>query len=214
MRDENELRRVIERARAEINQGRAPLALRHLGEIRRDVEDSGILSLAAQHQLAFAEALATNCDPAAEDEFQDAVQQVTNLPDRDPLLEMRAHEHYARCLCQKKRRSLALKEYELAKKLAVEFGLPEDRARMQLCLMSIMLEIDEDPRVNDFRNLKKVVKDADFTWQEQLAALMQYLGESEVQEAGLQVARKRGSEEYFQSLLKSLREEQRNEISG
>ena len=214
MRDENELWRIIDSARAEINQGRAPLALRHLGEIRRDVEDSKNSLLSAHQQLAFAEGLAGTCDPSSETEFQDALHQVSNLLDRDPLLELRANEHYARCLCHKGRRSLALQHYESAKKLAIEFGLPEDRARLQMCLISITLEIDADPRLAGFRNLKKAAMDADYTWQEQLAALMQYLGESEILEKGLLAARQYGSVEYFRHLLKSLREEQRDEIPG
>src|SRR4029077_4234582 len=174
-----------------------PLARRHLGEIRREVEQHCDASLSAHHQLAFAEALAASYDPSSESEFEDAVRHVSDLPERDPLLEMRAHEHYARCLRHKGRLSLALQHYESAKKLAVEFGLREDRARLQMSLVSINLEIDKDPRVENFRNLKKIARDVDYTWQEQLAAVTLFLGESESGEIGLLAARDRGSMEYF-----------------
>jgi hypothetical protein len=211
MRDENELWAAIDRARSQINQGKGPLAVRYLGEIRRDVEDSGNPQMSAHHQLAFAEALATNCDRSAELEFQEAVEQVSNLPERDGPLELRAREHHGNCLCRKGRRSLAMREYELAKKLAIEFGSAEDRARIQMSLISITLEIDKeeidkDPRAPDFRNLKNAAKDGDCTWQEQLGAWFRHLGDSEA-DTGLSFARERGSVDYFRGLLKSMREE-------
>lgn len=203
MRDENELWAVIERARRSINQGKGALALRYLGDIRRDVEDSGNARLSAHHQLTFAEALATNCDPASETEFREAVRQVANLPERDGPLELRAHEHYADCLCRKGRRSLAMGEYERAKKLAIEFGSAEDRARIQMSLISIALEIDRDPLAPDFRNLKRAAKDEDYTSEEQLVLWFRYADGSE----DLVHARERGSVDYFRSLLKSMREQ-------
>jgi hypothetical protein len=206
MRDENELWAAIDRARCQINQGKGPLAVRYLGEIRRDVEDSGNPQLSAHHQLAIAEALATNCDPSAELEFREAVRQVSNLPERDGPLELRAHEHYADCLCRKGRRSLAMGEYELAKKLAIEFGSAEDRTRIQMSLISITLEIDKDARAPDFRNLKNAAKDGGRTWQEQLGAWFRYLGDSEA-DTGLCFARERGSVDYFRGLFKSMSEE-------
>lgn len=214
MKDEKQLLHVIELARAEINQQRAPLALRYLDGIRRDVENTGSAILSAEYQLAFSEALAAKNDPSSEAEFQEALQQVSNLPERNAFLEMRVHEHYARDLRQKGRRSNALKHLECAKGLAIELGLFEDSARIQMLHTSLTLEIDNDPRADSLRNLKRAAKDGDFTTREQLAAWSQYCGETEVKQEGLLEARERGSEEYFKDLLILVREEQRDEIAG
>ena len=214
MKDEKHLRHTIERARAEINQQRAPLALRYLDGIRRDVEDLGSPLLSAEYQLAFAEALAAKNDPASVTEFTDALQQISNLPEHDPLLEMRAHEHFARELRYKGRLLEALHHCEAAKKLAIESRLLEDSARIHMLHISVTLKIDQDPRLDNFRNLKLAARGGDFTPQEQLAAWFEYAGESEFKKEGLRAARMRGSVEDFQALLKSVGEEQQDEIRG
>jgi len=127
---------------------------------------------------------------------------------------MRAHEHFARDLRYKCRLKQALQHCESAKKLAVELRLHEDSARIQMLHISLTLKFDQDPRADVLQNLKQAAKDGDFTQQEQLASWFQYCGESEAKSEGLLAARKRGSVEYFRHILKSVREEQRNEIPG
>jgi hypothetical protein len=215
MRDEKQLRHAIQCARAEINQQRAPLALRYLGEIRRDAQDCGIPSLSAEYQLTFAEALAAKNDPASVTEFQDALLQISDLSEPSPLLEMRAHEHFARDLRRKGRLSQAHQHCESAKKLAVVSRLLDDSARIQLLHILITLEMDRDPQIDIFQNLKRVAKDDSFTPQEQLAAWFLFQGDkSEAKKDSLLAARKRGSEEYFRDVLKSVRDGQRDEIPG
>jgi len=212
MKDERQLRHVIDLARGEINQQRAPLARRYLDEINRDVEECRDPLLSAEYQLAYAEALAATNDPSSENEFQDALDKISNLPDRDPLLEMRCQEHFARHLRRIGRRCDALKHCESAKKLAVESRLFRDSARIQMLHILLTLEIDKSPQLPALQNLKQAARDGDFTPQEQLAAWMQYCGETVVKEQGLMFARGRGTVEYFRVLLKSVREEQRDGI--
>jgi hypothetical protein len=197
-----------------INQQKGALAQRHLSEIQRRVEDCAIPLLSAEHQLTFAEALAATKNPAAEAEFEDALRQIRNLPECDPILELRALEHFARCLRSQRKFSRALELYASAKKIAVESRLLEDSARVQLLHMTVTFEIDNEPQLHDFRSLKQAAKDGDFTAQEQLEIWLQYTGDSGTNEGGLLAARKRGSVEYFERLLKALREEQRDEIPG
>lgn len=92
------LQRAIDLARREINQQRPQLALRHLDDRRREALDCDDSLLLAQYQLARGEALATTNDPSAGTDFEDTLLQLSHLPDRDLLLEMRAHEHFARYL--------------------------------------------------------------------------------------------------------------------
>ena len=103
MIDEKQIRHVIELARTEINKQKPRLALEYLRRIQCDIEALRGTAVSAEHQLAYAEAFDAMNDPASEMEFEDAINQVSNLPDRDPLLEMRCHEHFA-ANCPKGRR--------------------------------------------------------------------------------------------------------------
>ena len=206
--NDGKLKHTLELARTEINRQNPHLALEYLKTVQRDVEDMAGSSAWAEHQLLSAEALSAYGDPAAETEFQEALQRISNLPVRDLGLEMRANEHFGNYLASfARRRSLARQHYESAKRVAVESSLPEDSARLQLFISKIDLEADQDPRLRSFQNLMKAAAELHSTAQEQLAAWTVYWSYDEQKKQGLVAARGAGiaSVEYFLGLLTSVK---------
>jgi hypothetical protein len=138
--DEN-LVHTLQIARAEVIRLRPHVALEHLRTILRNTEDMPGTSVWAEHQLIYAGALAATGDEASELEFERALERIRNLPTRDIQLEMRAHEDFADFLVRFAHRpSLARQHYESARQLAVEHGLHEPSARLQLRIIKIDLE--------------------------------------------------------------------------
>jgi len=143
---------------------------------------------------------------AARSEFEDAITRVTKLPERSLELELRAHEHFAMLLASSRLRSLARTHYEIAKKIAIEAGLREETARVQLSMMKNDFECDEDPRLASFKNLRNAAMNLGATAQQQLAAWLQYDGEAGQESYALVAARKghAASVEFFERLLRSV----------
>jgi hypothetical protein len=207
MADESNLRHILDLARAEINRQQPHLALPHLKTIWPDLDDFHETPLWAEAQLTYAEALAATNDPGAEAEFNEALKRISELPEPNPGLKMRAHEHLACHLARKRASSRAREHYHFAQKLAVDSGLEEDASRVHLCTIALDLESDQGAQRASFQNLKKAAAEYGATWKEQLLAWMRYLGELQEQERGLLNARQRGvaSVEYFHGVLSAIR---------
>lgn len=203
---------TLEIARAEVIRLRPHVALEHLRTILRDVEDMPETSVWAEHQLIYAGALAATGDPASELEFERALERICNLATRNIELEMRAHEDFADFLVRFPRRpSLARQHYQSARQLAVERGLHEPSARLQLRIIKIDLESDQDPLVPSFRRFMKLSAELNCTDQERLQAWILYSGDSQKTKRGLRAARHGSmpSDEYFRGLLASVRQGER-----
>jgi hypothetical protein len=207
MENQDRIKHILEIARQEINRQEPFLALEHLRNIQNDIEETPNTSNWAGHQLTFAEALAAMCDPSAESEFEEALRRIQNLAVRDRDMEMRVHEHYGRCLESVGRRSLALPHYQTAKQLAVECLFLEDSARIQLRIIRIGLELDNDPRLMSFHNLKKAAVESPCTHQEQLAAWMLFCDDASTKKRGLIAARHghAATVEYFRGVLRTVK---------
>lgn len=211
MRDEKDLRHIVQLARDEVNRQNAPLALQYLNEIRADIDEYAGTLVWAEHQLTFAETLASMRDPIlraeALPEFEEAARRVSNLPERHLELELRAHEHFAMFLASSRRRSVAKTHYELATRAAVEAGLKQETARVQLKMIKNDLECDESPLLPSLRNFRKAASEKGSTPQQQLAAWLLYVGENEELTHSLVAARKgpAASVEYFRDLLNSVK---------
>jgi hypothetical protein len=208
--DEKQLRHVLELARREIIASNRANAAEYLRSIRSEVENFEGTSVWAEHQLLFAGTFAMIGDPAAETEFQEALDRVTNLRERDPSLEMRVHDDLARYLeVFAHRPSVARQHNTSAKDLAIECALKEESAKFQLRIIKTDLETDEAPRIKSFHNLKKAAKELGCSFQKQLAAWILYCGAIQEDGRGSLAARKRddslASVGYFRGLLTSVR---------
>jgi len=204
MEDEEKLSRTLQLARDEIKRLNPTRAFEYLGAIEFDVCERRGTAIWAEHKLLFASALAETGNSAAKQEFDEALERIRNLPDRDLDLEMRIFEDYAKYLaCFEHRRSKAREYLQAAREIALKQGLLEDSARLQLKIIKIDLEIDEDPRKECFQNLKKAAKELGASFQKQLAAWVHYCTEDKNSSLGMIAARKKGiaSVGYFRGVL-------------
>ena len=210
MNDDEKLRRILNLARDAIIRLDAIRAVQYLKEIEQAVEDRKGTAIWAEHGLLSAGALAAAGNPAAEAEFEEALQRVLNLTDRDAGLEMRAYDDFAKFLAEFPHRRSRAREYnQSAWKVAVERGLREDSARLQLRITKIDLEIDGD-RVGlaDLQKLKQAARELGANYQIQLAAWFRHRGESH--ETGMLAARgsSAASVDYFKGLLISIKSDE------
>ncbi len=208
MDEEYELRHTLDLARTEIQRLRPFVALAHLNSIQARVEARPHTSISAEHRLLYAGVLAATGDEGAESEFRQALQDILDLPTRDIGLELRAHEDFGNYLRRFTRlRTLAREQYQLAKKLAVECKLFEDSARFELDIVSLDLEINQDPRLGCFGRFKKIATQLGSTFKQQLRAWFVFCGESGEQGSRLVAARKRSEppDGYFRGLLESVK---------
>lgn len=198
-------------AEGEVRRGKAPLALRLLKDIKSTVEAHPGTELSANHSLLVAEALAAKAlrnDDSAASFFEEALQQIANLPSRKLELEMRAHESYGQYLMSALHRcSAARMHLEAAKAIAVQWNLRERTAEIQLKLIRIDLEADKDPQLLNFGTLRRVASSGDQTPEEELAAWNQHLGLAGKISGSVRYARNEqsASEAYFRNLLDSVR---------
>jgi hypothetical protein len=209
---EQRQKHILELARKAIQELKPDLALEHLRGIRREVEDLPGTSISAEHQLLYAGALGASNAEGAQSEYESALHQVCNLHVPDIALEIRAHEDYGNYLRRFTRhRTVAREQYVLAKQLAIESNLPEDSSRLELDIVSLDLQINEDPRLATFQRIKKIALELGCTSQQQLQGWILFCGENEEQEYMLVAARKRRepSEEYLRGLLASLKSDSR-----
>ena len=202
------LRCVVERARLDNNRGKPDLALEHLRSIRQEIDGFSGTGVWAEFSLVKAEALAAKRDPAAESSFGEAIQRVGTLSEGQPLLEMRAHESYAKFLVESCRGKAPKARHSLvaAKEIAVKHNLGEDTARIQLRIVHIDLA-NEGTQSISFMTMKRVAHEGEYTSQEQLAAWHQHLGRLEESSQGMRFGRKSDAagETYFRHLLESAR---------
>jgi hypothetical protein len=201
------LRHILDLARAEIIRGNSSRALEYLRGARSDAEEVKGSTDWAEYQLLLADALAEAGDPTAQAEFEEAVQRACNLRDRDTVLEMRVYDDFGKFLVSfdEHQRSLAREYTQTAYELAVRRGQAEDSARLKLRIVMIDLKFNQNHAgIEAFRNLKKAAKDLGASYQRQLAAWVQYCGETQGI-PGMLAARGRraASVDYFRGLLTS-----------
>lgn len=207
MADEKMLQHILNLARADVHRGQSPLALEHLRTIRLDIDGLAGTLPWAEWQLIYAGALAGMNDDGAEMAFEEAFGRISKLEAPDPELMFRAHEDRARYLAGRDAKCRRALEYcKSAERIALEAGMLEDAARMYLCVVRIDLSINNDPRLESLRNLRKAAKDR-YTAREQQAAWIQYCHELEDSRDVLHAARNfnAASVEYFRGALATLR---------
>ncbi|MDA2913859.1 hypothetical protein MYX77_07870, partial [Acidobacteriia bacterium AH_259_A11_L15] len=204
-----EIKRIchtIELARTEVNRFRTDLARELLSGIHSDVERIEGTVAWVLYSLALAETFAASDDPAAKGFFEDALGRMNQVPDVPPDLKSHIHEDYGKYLFRLGYRSKARLQFEAAKKVAAEQGRLEDSARMTLRLINIELELDKDPQLTSFKNMKNSALERGETHQAQLAAWHQYWGSIEAKRHAMKFGRDENvaSKEYFAALFRSI----------
>jgi hypothetical protein len=207
MADDKTLRQALDLARADVNRQQPHRALNQLRAIDIQIEDSPETYPWAEAKLISAEALAALEDPGAMYEFEEAIRRISSISERDLALEMRAHEHFAKHLAEKRHTGRAREHYQLAERIAEEAELREDADRIHLCIILIDLQSGHDPRLSSFQNLKRAAAEEANTYREQLAAWVHYLDEFRHRQTGLVYARQRevASVDYFRGVLSLIR---------
>ena len=208
--DLDKIRGVLELSRAEINQQEPNLALENLRKITDEIEQYPGTPQRAEFSLLVAEAYCAKCEEAAATYLNEADERIRELANPAPELVFRLEEHFGdfhRRVSGKL--SKGREYYTQAKSAAVALGVPELVARVELKIICIDLHTDQDPEEENFRTLRRVGKDGDFTCEHQLAAWHIHYGASESAAKGVRFARhfSRASEDYFRSLLNSVRQE-------
>jgi len=148
-------------------------------------------------------------DPSAEGLFEEAFLLLKELPQPVVTLEIRANEHwgdYMRCFVR--RPSLARQHYEIAKRRSVELHMEEDSARIQLKIEAIELAMDDSSETENFKTLKRVARQGEYTARDQLAAWLHHKGDLSYIGQGLRFARNRmvAGDAYFRHLLEIVRQ--------
>ena len=134
--------------------------------------------------------------------------QITSLSIRQLDLEVRLYERLGEFFASVFKKPTKAKEYfSRAKSVAVEMGVPEATARIELKIILADLVSDRDPELENFKLLRRVAANSNYTCDEQLAAWHLHLGDLGPSSRGLRFARKLGTanEQYFSNLLESVR---------
>jgi tetratricopeptide (TPR) repeat protein len=199
---------VVDLAKAAINQQDPHGAIRLLTSVERTVENMPGMPVWADHRIALAEAYGALGDEVAPSFFDEALDRLTKLAEQQPLLEVRANEHYADYLCRFAKRFSKARELLGSAKLKSAWIGKENTARIQMKITSVDLRVDNDPELENFTTFKRVARQLHATYQTQLAAWMQHLGQQERATGGLRAARNRNhaSEQHFIDLIVSVQD--------
>jgi hypothetical protein len=205
MADHDNLRYILDLARACVYKGEAPQALAHLKSIQPEIEDLVGSSFWAEHELIYAGALAGMNKVDAETAFEDTLKRCADLSQPDPVLMMIAHEDYARYLAGRHAIKRSREQYRKAEKIAESLGRDESLAHFEMCLIKLNLEEIKDPKLCAFQRLQEAAKDG-YTEGQQLEAWFQYTEEIEGSGPYL-VATRAGAEasaDYFRGALSAI----------
>ena len=208
MDEDTELERIrhaLRLARRQVDQGnpKPDLAQEYLRQIKEPIERYPGTIESAEYSLLLAEALIVEHSPAARSFLEEAEQKITTLPGGAPELEVRLYDRLA-YFSEKvlRKRGDARDQLKLATAAAVRLGIGELTAHMQLRVIRLDLKIDDSPEVENFRRLRRVGCQHNFTDDEQLMAWYQHCGETgPVYARGIQER----TEQYFLDLLRSVR---------
>src|SRR6266850_326112 len=185
--DAEKAQRTLELARAAINRQQPDQAIALVGTLRLHGDEEGFERYWAESRLLLAEAYLSKGDPSAEALFDETFALLAQLPKPEITLEIRANEHWGDYLrCFVKRPSLARPYYEIAKRRSVELRMDEDSARIQLKIEAIELAMDNSSEIENFKTLKRVAKQGEYTARDQLAAWLHHKGDLNNIEQGLQ----------------------------
>jgi hypothetical protein len=201
-------RAVLDLARAEINRQEPDLALAHLREIQDDIERFDGFSEWADFSLLIAEAYCAKRDEAAATFLEDAEERIRKIANPPPELQFRLWERCGDFHGRVSRRfSKAREYYAQAKVVARALGVAELVARVELKIICIDLHIDRDGQEENFKTLRRVGRQGNFTCAHQLAAWHIHYGNSNGATNSLRFARglSRASGVYFRELLESVR---------
>lgn len=208
MADHENLRDTLHLARGCVHKGEAPQAFGHLKTVQFEIEDLPGTSFWAEYQLVYAGALAGMNDRAAEAAFEDALDRCARLSEPNPVLEMTAHEDYARYLAGIRQPAFgrSRQHYREAERIAENLGREECSAHLQMCVIGLDLRESKSPHLRAFQRLQEAAKDG-YTEVQQLQAWIDY--KQEIEGFGPQlVETRKGAEpstDYFRGLLTHIR---------
>src|SRR2546422_9857292 len=120
------LSRILELAKAAVNRQEPELALQLLKEIWPEIREGSGTLLSIEYEIIMGDILCARGDPAAGYHYEQALAGIAQLSQRDPKLEMRAHEHFGDYLYRFAHRpSSARRHYEAAANIATAEHLRE-----------------------------------------------------------------------------------------
>lgn len=208
--DIQKIRANLQFARAQINQQEAGIALETLSKIKPEIDSYAGTQEWAEFSLLVGEAYCAKCDEKAKTFLTEAKDKIESLPNPSPELQFRlwlSSGNYEMSInrCTHRAREC----YERAKASALELGVRENVARVELKIIRIDLRTDQNPEEENFQTMCRVAKQGEFTWEHRLAVWHLHLGKSNGAATGLRYARHFSSatEEYFKDLLDSVRSE-------
>lgn len=202
------LRMVLNLARREINRQKPHAALEHLRRIKHEVDVLHGMHEWAEFSLLLGEAYSAMRREEAEGHLCEAEGRIEKLPQQDSELSLRLHVAYGDLFSSAFHwPSKAREHYTLAKRHAIDLGVPEETARIELRIIATDLRSKRDRRLTAFGNLRRVGGVGDYTEQEQLAAWHQFIGELDSATSGIRAARgfDETDERYFRGVLESVR---------
>jgi len=206
--DLERIRHVLRLAQRQINQQQPDLAIESLRRIKDDVEGFPDTPEWVEHPLLLGEAFTAKHSKAAKSFLQDAEQRIARLREPEPDFNFRLHDHLGYYYQEvERKRSRARMHYEQAKNSAVKVGNGELTARTQLRIIHIDLQIDNDPEQGNLKAIRRVAREHNFLYEDQLAAWHVHLGELTEGPTSLLYARgfTKRDDQYFFDLLSSVR---------
>jgi hypothetical protein len=203
--DEN-MRHILDLAKACVHRGQAYQALAYLRDVQPDIDSRKGTSFWAEHEVIYAGALAGMNDPGAGTAFEDALKRCTELSEPDLLLTTTAHIDYAKYLAGRHAIKRAIEHYRHAEKIAETLGHEECVAHCQMCIIGLELVETGSPQLSAFQNLQKASKEG-YTEIEQREAWIDYMQELEGLASQLVATRGSGraSADYFRGVLSKIR---------
>lgn len=202
------IRRVLDLARAEINQQEPDLALANLRNIQLDIERFEHTPEGADFSLLIAEAYCAKREEVAATFLEEAEERIRKIASPPPDLQFRLLERCGDFHGSVSRRlSKAREYYAQAKISALALGVAELVARVELKIIRIDLHIDRDAEEENFKTLRRLGRQGNFTCDQQLAAWHIHYGNPNGVTDGLRFARglSKASDDYFRDLLESVR---------
>jgi hypothetical protein len=199
------IRQILTLARRQVDQRepRPDLAIEYLKQIRDAIDLYPGTPESAEYSLLLGEAFTAEHSSVAESFLKEAEDKIARLPNGAPELEVRLHDRLA-YVCEKilRRPSEARDHLKLAKAAAVKVGVGELTAHMQLRVVRLDLKIDNSSELENFKTLRRVGCQHDYTDEEQLMAWHQHCGDTKaVYARGMQER----TEQHFLDLLRSVR---------
>jgi hypothetical protein len=147
---------TLKLARREINRQEPDQAITHLRSVGDRINNHEGTLAWAEYPLLFGEAYAAKNVPEAQGYFEEALSRVATVVQPNAELRFRVHRSYGGSLSRRRLWRRALEHYELAEPYAVESGLREELADLNLKIIEAQLQVSKDPKASWLQGLRAV----------------------------------------------------------